>query len=330
MTAHPIDATATRRAVLAAALVGLAAPAVRAQGAWPNRPIRFVVAYPAGGSVDIATRLIAEKLSQVWGQPVIVENRGGASGTIGADSVAKSRPDGSLFLMGASPELAIVGNTMANIPFDVQRDFAPIILVNEAPFILVAHPAVQARTAADLVALAQAQPGRLNFASSGNGTSSHLTGELFNQVAGVQITHVPYRGSGALMSDLVGGQVQLTFDTIPTTLPHVREGRLVAIAAAMRERSPQMPDLPTFAEAGLPGVVGGSWSGLLAPAGTDAAVVERIRADIAKLLDGAVGATLRERGFVPRGLGPAEFRSFIAAETTKWRGVAERAGVRPT
>lgn len=318
-----------RRALIAAFAGSLAAPALRAQTAWPNRPVRFVVAYPAGGSVDIATRLIAEKLTQLWGQPVIVENRGGASGTIGADSVAKSRPDGTLFLMGAAPELAIVGNTMANIPFDVQRDFAPVILVNEAPFILVAHPSVPARTVAEIVALAKAQPGRLNFASSGNGTSSHLTGELFRQVAEVDITHVPYRGSGALMSDLVGGQVQLTFDTIPTTLPHVREGRLVAIAAAMRARSPQMPELPTFAEAGLPGVVGGSWSGLLAPAGTDAAIIERVRADVAKLLDGEVGETLRGRGFEPRGLGPAEFRSFIAAETTKWRTVAERAGVRP-
>ncbi len=318
-----------RRALIAALAGSLAAPALRAQTAWPNRPVRFVVAYPAGGSVDIATRLIAEKLTQLWGQPVIVENRGGASGTIGADSVAKSRPDGTIFLMGAAPELAIVGNTLANIPFDVQRDFAPVILVNEAPFILVAHPSVPARTVAEVVALAKAQPGKLNFASSGNGTSSHLTGELFRQVAEVDITHVPYRGSGALMSDLVAGQVQLTFDTIPTTLPHVREGRLVAIAAAMRERSPQMPDLPTFAEAGLPGVVGGSWSGLLAPAGTDTAVIERVRADVARLLDGEIGETLRGRGFEPRGLGPVEFRDFIAAETTKWRTVAERAGVRP-
>ena len=319
----------SRRAALAAGAL-LAAPGLaRAQSAWPSRPVRIVVAYPAGGSVDIAARMLAERLSQRWGQPVIVENRGGASGTIGADSVAKSRPDGTTLLMGAAPELAIVGNTMKEIPFDVMRDFAPIILVNEAPFILVAHPSVPVRTAGELVALAKAQPGRLNFASSGNGTSSHLTGELFKQVAGVDITHVPYRGSGALMSDLVAGQVQLTFDTIPTTLPHIREGRLNAIAACTAARSPVMPDLPTFAEAGLAGVVGGSWSGLLAPAGTDAAIIERVRADTAALLEGEIGATLRSRGFEPRAFGPAEFRAFIAGETAKWRRVAEGAGVRP-
>jgi tripartite-type tricarboxylate transporter receptor subunit TctC len=319
----------TRRVLLAAGGL-LALPALaRAQSAWPNRPVRFVVAYPAGGSVDISTRLLAERLSQRWGQPVIVENRGGASGTIGADYVAKSRPDGTTFLMGAAPELAIVGNTMKDLPFEVLRDFAPIILVNEAPFILVAHPSVPARTAAEVVALAKAQPGRLNFASSGNGTSSHLTGELFKQVTRVDITHVPYRGSGALMSDLVAGQVQLTFDTIPTTLPHVREGRLHAIAACTEARSPVMPDLPTFAEAGFAGVVGGSWSGLLAPVGTDPAVIERIRADTAALLEGEIGTTLRGRGFEPRAYGPAQFRAFIENETRKWRRVAEGAGVRP-
>ncbi|WP_431285673.1 Bug family tripartite tricarboxylate transporter substrate binding protein [Humitalea sp. 24SJ18S-53] len=321
--------TVTRRPLLAGIATLLATPALAQAPAWPSRTVRIVVAYPAGGSVDIAARLLAEKLGALWGQPVIVENRGGASGTVGAEHVTKSAPDGTTLLTGASPELAIARNTIRNMPFDVTGDFAPIILVNEAPFILVGLPGLPATTTQALVALAKARPGTMNYASSGNGTSSHLTGALFALEAGIDITHVPYRGSGALMSDLIGGQVQLTFDTIPTTLPHIRDGRLRAFGAAMTQRSTLMPELPTFAEAGLPKVLGGSWSGLLAPAGTPQPVVQKIYADTARVMQDSISATLRERGFEPRGLPPAEFSGFIQAEVAKWGDVASRAGVRP-
>ncbi|WP_188899057.1 Bug family tripartite tricarboxylate transporter substrate binding protein [Caldovatus sediminis] len=311
----------------AAAAPAGAQPAATAP--WPARPVRMVVAYPAGGSTDITARLMAERLSRAWGQPVVVENRAGAAGTIGADSVAKSPPDGHTLLMAASPEIAIARSTQRNLPYDPVRDFAPVMLVGEVPFLLVVNPSVPARTLAELIALAKSQPGRLNYASFGIGTSSHLVGELFRTTAGVDITHVPYRGSAPAMTDLIAGQVQMAFDTIPAALPHVREGRLRAIAVATPERSPLAPDVPTFGEAGLPGFTGGTWIGLVAPAATPAPVVARIWQDADALMREGLAAALRDRGLEPRGLGPEPFRRFIEAEVGKWSAVAERAGIRP-
>jgi tripartite-type tricarboxylate transporter receptor subunit TctC len=320
----------TRRHLwLAAGAAASAAMPAAAQPAWPARPVRLVVAYPAGGSTDIVARLMAERLSRAWGQPIVVENRAGAAGTIGADHVAKSPPDGYTLLMTASPEIAIARSTQRNLAYDPVRDFAPIVLVAESPFLLVVNPRVPAEELRTLIALAKAQPGRLNFASFGTGTSNHLTGELFRASAGIDITHVPYRGSAPAITGLIAGETQLMFDTIPAALPHVREGRLRAIAAALPERSALAPSVPTFTEAGLAGFTGGSWVGIIAPAGTPQPIVERIWRDSDAVMRDGFADQLRERGLEPRGLGPSEFRAFIDAEVRKWSGVAERAGIRP-
>jgi tripartite-type tricarboxylate transporter receptor subunit TctC len=316
----------------AGAAAGAAAPAAgRAQqaAAWPTRPVRIVVGYAAGGGTDIVARLMAERLTRAWGQPVVVENRTGAAGTLAADLVAKAPPDGHTLMMAASPELAIARSTQRNLPYDPVRDFAPVVLVCELPFLLVVHPSVPARTLGELLQLARAQPGRLNYASFGTGSSSHLVGELFRATAGVDVNHIPYRGSAPAIADLIAGQVQMAFDTFPAALPHVREGRLRAIAAAMPERSPLAPEVPTFGEAGLPGFTGGTWIGLIAPAATPAPVVDRIWRDSDALMRDGFADALRERGLEPHGLGPNAFRRYIEAEVRKWSAVAERAGIRP-
>jgi tripartite-type tricarboxylate transporter receptor subunit TctC len=316
----------------AGAAAGAAAPAAgRAQqaAAWPTRPVRIVVGYAAGGGTDIVARLMAERLTRAWGQPVVVENRTGAAGTLAADLVAKAPPDGHTLMMAASPELAIARSTQRNLPYDPVRDFAPVVLVCELPFLLVVHPSVPARTLGELLQLARAQPGRLNYASFGTGSSSHLVGELFRATAGVDVNHIPYRGSAPAIADLIAGQVQMAFDTFPAALPHVREGRLRAIAAAMPERSPLAPEVPTFGEAGLPGFTGGTWIGLIAPAATPAPVVDRIWRDSDALMRDGFADALRERGLELGGLGPDAFRRYIEAEVRKWSAVAERAGIRP-
>jgi tripartite-type tricarboxylate transporter receptor subunit TctC len=291
--------------------------------------VRIVVGYAAGGGTDIVARLMAERLTRAWGQPVVVENRTGAVGTLAADLLAKAPPDGHTLMMAASPELAIARSTQRNLPYDPVRDFAPVVLVCELPFLLVVHPSVPARTLGELLQLARAQPGRLNYASFGTGSSSHLVGELFRATAGVDVNHIPYRGSAPAIADLIAGQVQMAFDTFPAALPHVREGRLRAIAAAMPERSPLAPEVPTFGEAGLPGFTGGTWIGLIAPAATPAPVVDRIWRDSDALMRDGFADAMRERGLEPRGLGPDAFRRYIEAEVRKWSAVAERAGIRP-
>lgn len=317
-----------RRTLLAAAAATLAAPA-RAQEPWPSRPVRMIVAYPAGGSTDIVARLAADRLARVWGQSVVVENRSGAAGTIGADSVAKAAPDGYTLLMAASPEMAIARSTQRNLPYDPVRDFAPIMLVAQSPFLLLVNPSVPAKDLAGLIALARARPGTLNFGSFGNGTSNHFVGELLKAEAGIDITHVPYRGSGPMMNDLIAGNLQLAFDTFPAGLPHVQTGRLNALGVAMLRRSPLAPGVPTLDEEGLKGFTGGSWVGLVAPARTPAAVIARIASDMDRLMKGGFAETLTERGLVPEGLGPEAFRAFVEAEVGKWGRVAERAGIRP-
>ena len=322
-----------RRQALGVALAGVALaslpgrPALAQGGAWPSRPVRMIVAYPAGGSTDIAARLLAERLSRLWGQSVVVDNRAGAAGTIGADSVAKATPDGYTLLLAASPEIAIARSTQRNLPYDPVQDFAPINLLAQSPFLLVANAGLSVGSLQELVALARARPGSLNYASFGNGTSNHFVGELFKAAAGLDITHVPYRGSGPMMNDLVAGNVQLAFDTVPAGLPHVRSGRLRALGAAMLRRSPLAPEVPTLDEQGLRGFTGGSWVGLVAPARTPGPVVAKIAADVDRLMAEGLARELEERGLAPEGLGPADFRAFIEAEVVKWGEVARRAGI---
>jgi len=287
----------------------------------------MIVAYPAGGSTDIAARLLADRLSRVWGQPVVVENRAGAAGTIGAESVAKSPPDGYTLLLAASPEIAIARSTQRNLPYDPVTDFAPINLLAQSPFLMVAHAGLNVSNLAELTALARARPGTLNYASFGIGTSNHFVGELFKAETGLDIQHIPYRGSGPMMNDMIAGSVQLGFDTVPAALPHVRSGRLRAIGAAMLRRSPLAPEVPTFDEQGLRGFTGGSWVGLVAPARTPEPVIARIAADTDRVMQDGLARELEERGLAPENLGPAPFRAFIEAEVRKWGEVARRANI---
>lgn len=284
---------------------------------------------PPGGSTDIVGRLLAERLTALWGQPVVVENRSGAAGTVGADAVAKSAPDGHTLLVAASPEVAIARSTQRDLPYDPVRDFAAIGLLAQSPFLLLASAGLGVAGVQELIALAKDRPGALNYASFGNGTSNHFVGELFKATASVDIAHVPYRGSGPMMSDLIAGSVQLAFDAVPAGLPHVRSGRVRALGAAMLRRSPLAPEVPTFDEQGLPGFTGGTWIGLLAPARTPAAVVPRIAADLDRLRADGFSREVEGRGMAAEDRGPGEFRAFIEAEVVKWGDVARRAGIAP-
>jgi tripartite-type tricarboxylate transporter receptor subunit TctC len=314
----------------AAGVALFAVAAAAADTVYPTRPIRLVVGYPPGGSTDIAARLIGQKLAPAFAQSIVVDNRAGASGTIAAGIVAKSEPDGHTLSFAASPEVSIYRALMKNPPYDSLRDFQPITLVGRVPFMLVVHPSVPAGSVKELVALARAKPGTLNFASFGNGTSNHLVGEAFRASTGIHIVHIPYKGSAPAIADLLGGQVQMTFDTVPVVLPQVRAGKLKALAVATARRSPLASDVPTMDEAGVAGFVGGTWFGVLAPARTPAPVAARLNREIAAALRAPdVAQTFNDRGIEPVGNSQAEFRAFIEAETHRWLKVAQDAGVKP-
>lgn len=301
-----------------------------AADSYPARPVRLIVGYPPGGSTDIAARMIGQRLTPIFNQTVVIDNRAGASGTIGASIVVKSDPDGYTLSFAASPEVAIYRALMKNAPYDSLKDFTPITLVGRVPFMLVVHPSVQASSVKELIALAKAKPGTLNFASFGNGTSNHLVGEAFRAAAGINIVHIPYKGSAPAITDLLGGQVQMTFDTVPVVLPQVRAGKLRALAVATPKRSPLAPDVPTMDEAGVAGFTGGTWFGVLAPARTPPAVIERLNREIAAILRAPdVVQTFNERGIEPVGNSAAEFRAFIESESKRWLKVAQDAGVKP-
>ncbi|MCE9658523.1 MAG: tripartite tricarboxylate transporter substrate binding protein [Burkholderiales bacterium] len=320
------------RSMAAAALLLVAAitccPTAFAEE-WPARPVRIIVPYVPGGTIDITARLMATKLSQAWGQPVVVENRAGAAGTIGANLVAKAPPDGYTLLLAAASELTIAQTTIKNMPFNALTDFTPIVLVARSPFVLVVNAKVPANTLQELVALAKRQPGKLNYGTSGAGTTTHLVAELFNGAAGVQITHIPYKGSGLMMNDLVGGQVDMAFDTIATTKPHIEAGSLRAIGATSLKRLPAAPNIPTFDEQGLKDFVGGSWVGFLGPAALPPAVSARVQADVIAMLTSGLAEELSRRGLEPAGLPAAQFAELIRADHTKWTSVALRAGLKP-
>lgn len=306
------------------------ATATAADKPYPTRPIRLVVGYPPGGSTDIAARLIAQKLMPVVSQNVIVDNRAGASGTIGASLVAKAEPDGHTLSFAASPEVAIYRALVKNQSYDSFRDFQPVTLVGRVPFMLVVHPSVAASSVKELVALAKAKAGALNFASFGSGTSNHLVGEAFRAATGINIVHIPYKGSAPAIADLLGGQVQMTFDAVPVVLPQVRAGKLKALAVATPRRSPLAPDVPTMDEAGVAGFTGGTWWGVLAPARTPSPVVDRLSREIAAIVRAPdVTQIFTERGFEAVGNNPAEFRAFIESETRRWLKVAQGAGIKP-
>lgn len=315
-------------AIAAAASAGFPASA---QGAasYPIKPIKIVVPFPPGGATDIMARAIGFELQKALGQSVIIENKPGAGGNSGADLVAKSPADGYTLVMGTVGTHAINMSLYAKMPYDAVKDFEPVVLVAGVPNLLVVHPSVNAKTVSELTALAKAQPGKLNVASSGNGTSIHLSAELYKQMAGVDILHVPYKGSSPAVADLLGGQVQMMFDNMPVSLPHVKAGKLRALAVTSMKRSPALPDVPTMDEEGLKGFDATSWFGLLAPAGTPKDIVAKLNAASVKAL---ASPEMRERlaaqGADPVGNSPEQFAAFIKSEIDKWAKIVKASGAR--
>ena len=311
-------------------LAGLLPAAAVAQGevSYPVKPVRFVVGQAPGGATDLVARAVAHTLTERLGQTVIVDNRTGAAGSIGAASVAKSAPDGYTLLV-VSSSYSINPGLYANLPFDPVKDLMPVTLLAEAPFLLVVHPSLPARTVADLVALAKSRPDSLNFASGGLGSSGQLAGELFKKLARVKLTHVPYKGAGPALVDVIAGQVHLTFASMISSLGHVKSGKLRALAVTSVKRSKALPQLPTVAEAGVAGYATTTWYGVLAPAGTRPAVITRLNTELKKTIDSAeVHQRLSGDGAEPIGGTPEHFQKHLAAEMAKWRKVIRDAGIR--
>ncbi|MFO1292284.1 MAG: tripartite tricarboxylate transporter substrate binding protein [Rubrivivax sp.] len=325
-----------RRLLLAAAAPALLPPAARAQGGWPTKPVRIVVPFTAAGTTDLLARALAPEFARVFGQPFVVDNKPGAGGNTGAAEVAKAPPDGYTFLMGTVGTHAINPSLYPKMPYDHVKDFVPVTLVAGVPNVLVVNPAMARRngiaSVADLVRVLEANPGRFNVASSGNGTSIHLAAELFKAMTGTFMVHIPYRGSGPALVDLMGGQMDLMFDNLPSAMPHIRSGRLEALAVTSAVRSSALPDLPTVAEAGGPMLAGyeaSSWFGLLAPAHTPMEIVNRLQAETAKALaTPAIKERLQSQGAIPSGMTSAEFARLIDAETKKWGKVVRSSGAK--
>jgi tripartite-type tricarboxylate transporter receptor subunit TctC len=316
-----------RRLALAVSMACIA-PFAFAQ-AYPNHAIRLIVPFPAGGTTDILARDVAKKLTDTLGQAVVVDNRPGAGGNIGADIVAKAAPDGYTLLMGTVGTHAINPSLYAKMPYDHVKDFVPVVLVAGVPNVLVVNPSVPINSVADLIKLAKAKPGTINFASSGSGTSIHLSGELFKTMAGVDMTHVPYKGSSPALTDLMGGQVQIMFDNLPSSLALIKSGKLRAVAVTSLKRAPTLPDVPTIAESGLPGFEASSWFGILAPAGTPAPIIARLNAEVNKYLQSPEGnEQLLAQAAEVAGGPPEKFVAHIRAETDKWAKVVKASGAK--
>ena len=305
------------------------APLAAFAQAYPSKPIRFVVPYPPGGPLDAVARLLGQKVAESVKQPVIVDNKPGAGGNIGADAVAKSAPDGYTILMGAVATHAINPTLYASIPYDPVRDFQPITQVASTPNVLIVHPSIPAASVRDFIAYAKANPGKLNFGSGSTGSAGHLAGELFKTMAGVEMIHVPYKGAAPAMQDLIGGQVQLMFDNYASAATQLRAGKVKALAVTTAKRSALAPDLPTIAESGLPGFDISTWFGIFAPAGTPREIVDRLHAEFTRAL---ALADVREKmvnlGAEPIGNRPEEFAAYIRTEAEKYARVVKSSGAR--
>lgn len=324
MTHRPARRAAT--AALAAGTLAAALPAARAQ-AFPSRPIRLICPFPPGGAVDIASRAIAAELSRTLGQTVGVDNRPGAGGNIGGAEAARAAPDGHTLFMTTSGIQAINPVLYSKMPFDPNKDLAPVAALVSLSNVLVLHPSVKAGSVAELIAMARAQPKGLNGASSGSGTSIHMSLEMFKQLTKTDIVHVPYKGSAPAVTDLLGGQVQLMFDNIPSALPHIRAGKLRALATTGAKRDPALPDLPTIAEAGVAGYESGVWFGLSVPAATPRDIVARIAADAIKGTQSPdFVKRMTELGYVIMGSGPDAMAEMLKAEVARWAPVVRASG----
>ncbi|MBC7780106.1 MAG: tripartite tricarboxylate transporter substrate binding protein [Proteobacteria bacterium] len=320
-------AAGTPAALAQAATANAATPG--AVPAYPQKPVRLIVPYPPGGPTDIVARAIAARLPEQIGQPFIIDNRAGASGLIGAEVVARAAPDGYTLLVNTSIHV-ITPSLLAKMPFDALRDFTHVTLLSRVPLLLVVPPGSSARSVRDLIDIAKANPGKLNFASSSTGGGSHLAGELFKSAAGIVTTHVPYKGSTPALADVMGGHVDFMFDTTLTTLPLVKGGKLRALAISTRERAPSAPDLPTVAEAGVAGYDASNWYALWGPARMAAALTQRIQVEVAKALAyPAVRDRMIDLGAEPVGNTPAQFEAFAQSEFTKWASVVKHAGLKP-
>jgi len=304
------------------------AQAVQPEAEYPSRPMHLIVNFPPGGTTDILARLIGPKLSEAFKQAVVIDNRAGASGMIGANAVAKAGNDGYTFGFMISTN-AISPALFANVPFDPVRDFAPITLLVSVPNVISVHPSVPASTLAELIALAKAQPGKLSFGTSGAGTSVHLTGELFKSLAKVDITHVPYKGGGPALSDLIAGQIPMGVQNIATVVQYVRSGRVRALGISSLERSPALPDVPTIASAGFPGFEAKEWYGLVAPAGTPVPIVARLNREIVRVMHlPDINARIAEQGAEIVADSPEQFGAFIKTELAKWTKIVRETGMR--
>ena len=306
---------------------GLAAAASGAFAqAYPSRPVRMVVPLSAGGFADVPARIVAPRLSEALGQTVFVENKPGAGATIGTEFVARSRPDGYTLLFTGTPH-AISPALYRNLPYDPVKDFVPVALVASGPYVLVVNPQLEVKSVQELIAAAKAQPGKIDYASSGNGSAQHLVTAMFASMAGIQLNHVPYKGSGPAMQDLLSGQVKVSFAGTPNVMPHVKAGKLRALAVSTPKRSPDLPDVPTVAEAGVPGYDATLWLALLAPAGTPGEIVEKLYAETARVLrNPEVQQAIAPTGLDVSILGPAELPAFLRAEIEKWGKVARESG----
>jgi len=309
--------------------VGLVMP-VCAQQNYPTRPVRFVVPFAPGGSTDTLARTIGVKLADALGQQVVVDNRTGANGDIGMEIVARSRPDGYTIVLGYIANLAIAPSLYAKMPYDPVKDFAPVTQPASSPNVLTAHPSVQAKTLQELIALAKAKPGQISFASTGVASVGHLTGELINNLAGIRMTHVPYKGSGQAVTDILGGHVQVMFSGFSSTLHHIRAGKLRALAVTGPKRSPALAEVPTISEQGFPGVEATAWYGILAPAGTPKPVVAQLHGDLVRVLKQPdVVQKLDGLGFEIVASTPEQFGAYIRTEIRKWEKVVRASGAKP-
>ncbi|CAG9174673.1 Bug family tripartite tricarboxylate transporter substrate binding protein [Cupriavidus pinatubonensis] len=325
---------APRRALLLSSLACatlLLAPSLAAASDYPNKPIRLVVPYPPGGATDVIGRTLAQHLSATLGQQVVVDNRAGAAGNIGADLVAKAAPDGYTLLMGALTSHAInAALYKSRVPYDIEKSFAPVAIVGTVPLVFVVNPSVNASTLPQLVSLARSKPGTITYGSAGNGSPQHLAGEMFKRMAGVDMLHVPYKGSGPAMTDLIGGQVLSMVETVPAAQAYVKGGKIRALAVTSSQRVSALPDVPTAAEAGLKDFEVSSMFGIVAPAGTPAAVIDRLSADLKKILaEPDVKEALLKQGAIATWTTPAQTGARIKSELARWNTVIRDAGVKP-
>ena len=324
-------APAPRRRMIAALLgaaTALVAPVASAQSDWPARPIRIVVPFAPGGTTDIVARVIGEQLSPILKQPVVIENRAGAGGNVGAEAVAKAAPDGYTFLMGTPGTQAINQFLYAKMPYDTEKDLIPVSYVVRVPNVMVVPPSLGVKSLDELIALAKSKPGRLTYGSPGNGSTGQLSTELFKTRAKVFVTHIPYRGSAPMLQDLLGGQIDLSIDNLPSAMPHIKSGRLVALGVTSATPNAQLPDVKPIG-ASLPGYEAESWFVLVAPRGTPDAIVQRVSVEVDRILKKSdVIERFRGLGAEPVGGTPADLARHIAAETTKWKEVVKVSGAK--